>query len=211
MLLKRSGVPARPAAVFVACAVVGVFTARFGFGSTPSAQVDDPADRTAWVLEPRNPRTPELPNLGTQELRTKEPRNPGTPELWFSVANRNLNPLNLKFGSKTRRYVDIGLATLSDIIPTDGGRFLRFDDPETGFRAAADLLNAYGDLELDGALRKWSNTGYGGAILAGTRLDQKTSIADLRRGDFRILLHAMAAAEGYRSATIGDEIRKALQ
>jgi len=30
------------------------------------------------------------------------------------------------------------------------------------------------------------------------------------RDDFRILLNAMAAAEGYKSSTIADEIKKAL-
>lgn len=162
----------------------------------------------AWVLEPKNPpppviTIPPLPSRWTIK---------GAVSLNLpSVANRNLNPLNLKWGAKTRRYVDLGLASISDIIPADGGRFLKFDDAETGFRAAAELLHSYGDLELDGALRKWSNAGYGGGILAGTALDAKTPIADLRRGDLTVVLHAMAAAEGYRSPTIVDEISKALK
>lgn len=156
-----------------------------------------------WVLEPPRPKDPGP--------RTASEKVTAVGNLGTSVANRNSNPLNLKLGSKTRHYVDLGVATISEIVPTDGGRFLKFDDPETGFRAASELLNAYGDLELDGALRKWSNAGYDGAILAGTSLDSQTAVSDLRRADLSVLLHAMAAAEGYRSSTIGDEIRNALR
>ena len=128
-----------------------------------------------------------------------------------SVANRNHNPLNMKLGAETREYVNLGVATISDIIPKDGGRFLKFDSPETGFRAAAALLSKprYDDLVLDRALRRWSNNGYGAEIVASTALDARIRVPQSRAA-LSILLTAMAAAEGYRSFTIADEIRKAL-
>lgn len=154
---------------------------------------------SAWVLETRN----EAP----------APFFSSSVGSWRSVADRNSNPLNMKLGSGTRRYVDIGLATISDIIPKDGGRFLKFDSPETGFRAAVELLSTppYDDLKLDRALRRWSNSGYAAEILAGTQLDAQTPVPCLGRDDLQVLLSAMAAAEGYKSSTIADEIRKALR
>ncbi len=117
------------------------------------------------------------------------------------------------WASQTRRYVDVGLATISDIVPADGGRFLKFRSSETGFRAAADLLSTpgYGKLRIDRALRRWSNNGYGAEILAGTPLDAGTAVPSLRPGDLRVLLEAMAAAEGYRSSATAAEIRRALE
>jgi hypothetical protein len=131
---------------------------------------------------------------------------------WLSAANRNSNPLNIKLGSKTRGYVKAGLATVSEIIPRDGGRFLRFGSPEAGFRAAVNLLRAapYDDLAVDAALRRWSNNGYGAEIVEGTRLNSRTRVPFLGRHDLRILLTAMAAAEGYRSTRLLAEIDGAL-
>ena len=156
-------------------------------------------DLSAWVLEPQSEPVPA-------------PFSRASTGSWRSVADRNSNPLNIKLGSGTRRYVDAGVATISDIMPTDGGRFLKFDSPETGFRAAVELLSTppYDDLELDRALRRWSHSGYAAEILAGTQLDSQRPVAYLGRDDLRILLNAMAAAEGYKSSTIADEIRKAL-
>lgn len=161
-------------------------------------------DLSAWVLEVKNEPTRETARLPT--LRAREVG-------WTSVANRNSNPLNIKLGSETRRYVAVGLATISEIIPKDGGRFLKFDSAETGFRAALELLSTprYADLQLNRALQRWSNSGYGTAILAGTQLDAQKPIPSLGEDDLRILLNAMAAAEGYKSSTIGDEIDNALR
>ena len=157
-------------------------------------------DLSAWVLETHSEPAPAL--FSGSSTRT-----------WRSVAGRNGNPLNMKLGSGTRQYVDIGVATISDILPKDGGRFLKFDSPETGFRAAVELLSTppYDDLDLDRALRRWSNSGYAAEILAGTRLDAHTPVAYLGRDDLKTLLNAMAAAEGYQSSTIADEINTALK
>ena len=156
-------------------------------------------DLSAWVLETHNEPTPTF--FSGSSTRT-----------WRSVAGRNSNPLNIKLGSATRRYVNTGVATISDILPKDGGRFLKFDSPETGFRAAVELLRTppYDDLEVDQALRRWSNNGYAAEILAGTRLEAQKPVPYLGRDDLRILLNAMAVAEGYKSSTISAEIEKAL-
>src|SRR5207244_3917963 len=92
-------------------------------------------DLAAWVLEPPAPPT-RVPESGSHR------------EYGGSAANRNSNPLNMKLGSETRRYVESGQATISDIIPRDGGRFLKFESPETGFRAAVTLLSARSSNEL---------------------------------------------------------------
>lgn len=130
-----------------------------------------------------------------------------------TVANRNHNPLNVKFGAVTRPYVDQGRATISDITPLDGGAFLRFEGPSTGFRAAADLLRArpYQGLELDVVFRRWSNNGFGAEILDGTALHGQLTVADLTPDELGIVLGAMATAEGYRSARLAQEIGAALQ
>lgn len=163
------------------------------------------AELSAWVLETDNPQTPVIPASFYTFFRAR-------PGLARSVANRNRNPLNIKLGSDTRRYVERGVAMVSDIIPADGGRFLRFVSPETGFRAAIELLNTrpYGVLQVDQVLRRWSNSGYGAEILAGTSLDPRMPTPRLGRDDLRILLRVMAAAEGYKSSTIADEIQNAI-
>jgi len=161
-------------------------------------------DVNAWVVEQNGDQR------RTTELVSRPAAAGGGPGR--SVANRNHNPLNMKLGSDTREYVSLGVATISDIIPKDGGRFLKFDSPETGFMAAAALLSKprYDDLVLDRALRRWSNNGYGAEIVASTPLDARMRVPH-GRAALSILLSAMAAAEGYRSFTIADEIRKALK
>ena len=169
-------------------------------------------DVAAWLVETTNEptrdgrRIPLSRSAPAPSLRTNI-------ESWPSVANRNSNPLNIKLGSETRRYVDVGLATVSDIIPQDGGRFLKFDSPETGFRAAAELLSTprYDGLELDRALRTWSNNGFGAEILLGTQLDAQSTVPLRDRDDLTILLNRMAAAEGYKSFTRADEVKRAIK
>lgn len=162
----------------------------------------------AWFVEPHNPPTPPLPRHVPRRPFVLPALGPIAP----TIPNRNANPLNIKVGSITRRYLRQGQATISDIPPSDGGRFLKFQSPATGFKAGIELLTsrAYRDLGLDAALRRWSNNGFGAEILAGSHLDRGTRIRQLTRNDFRVLLGAMAAAEGYRSATVYDEIAAAL-
>ena len=105
---------------------------------------DSSEDLVAWVLEARSDPAPvAAPAAGSRES-------------WRSVAGRNSNPLNMKLGSGTRRYVGTGAAGISDIIPKDGGRFLKFESPERGFRAAVELLRTspYDDLDIPAFMRK---------------------------------------------------------
>src|SRR6266540_2775867 len=93
--------------------------------SNPDGWLD--AETAAWVIEPKNEPAAKddasLPSAFGFRLFDGRARQ--------SVANRNRNPLNLKFGSDTRRYVEAGLATVSEIVPADGGRFLKFRSAET--------------------------------------------------------------------------------
>ena len=168
-------------------------------------------DLSAWVLETNaKPRNDSEPTAAAPSARARF--SGSSAGSWGSVANRNANPLNIKLGSGTRRYVETGLATISEIIPNDGGRFLKFDSPATGFRVAVELLSTppYHNLGLDRALRRWSNNGYGAEILEGSHIDAHEPVPYLGLDDLEILLNAMVAAEGYKSSTIADEIKSAV-
>ena len=80
----------------------------------------------------------------------------------LSAAERNRNPFNIKYGDFAARYG----ATKEQKAALDGGSFATFDSPETGMRAAKDLLlgKNYRNLTVDQAMRRWSNNGYGGNI-----------------------------------------------
>ncbi|MGQ0736789.1 MAG: hypothetical protein ACT4QD_24440 [Acidobacteriota bacterium] len=170
-------------------------------------QVEESA-LAVWVLQPTNPALTSEPDAPPASRRVERSLPRGS-----SVANRNRNPLNMKLGQGTRPYVEAGHATLSDVMPRDGGRFLRFRSSETGFRAAVRLLKGphYDGLNLDAVVRRWTNHGADASILAGTRLNPRWTIRHLDRRGFGELLHAMAVAEGYRSSRIGAEIASALQ
>jgi len=176
-------------------------------GATVLFQADDVS---AWCLE-RND-TLIIPDrlLAHPRPMPARFRQAGVPGR--SAANLNANPLNIKLGSETRWHIAMGVAIISTIVPLDGGRFLKFDSPESGFRAAVALLAApgYCELSVDQALRKWSNNGYGAEIVQGTLLSARKVVADLTDRDLKVLLAAMAMAEGYRSATLGTEIQQAL-
>lgn len=190
---------------------------------SPAAGVDarssdgsvDAATLSALVLEPANP---------AQNVERQRPPRPVARTSWFprrgspptpraSVANRNNNPLNIKFGVVTRAHVESGLATISGITPLDGGRFLRFRSPVAGFRAGLDLLKSrpYAQLELDEVVRRWTNNGAGAFVLAQTPLSGRASVDELGTAELTHLLHAMARAEGYRSPAMSEEIARALR
>jgi hypothetical protein len=209
--------PAIP--ILMLMAVPVVWAARSAYWSdamAPEAQVEGIAGRVepealqAWVLQTHNPpvQTYARARRSRWSLRSAWSPRPG-----HSLANRNRNPLNIKLGQLTRHYIERGDATLSAVSPLDGGRFLKFDAPETGFRAALDLLRSrhYEDLNLAGVFRRWSNNGFGPEILAGTRLGARTPVRNLGASEFAQLLGAMAAAEGYRSPTVVAEIARAIE
>lgn len=165
------------------------------------------AQSAALVLDTHDPPVPVLPPGRGYDAARRMWGQPVVP-----APNRNANPLNIKVGGQTRQYLRRGTARISAIEPLDGGRFLAFDTPTAGFTAGLELLTGtmYRDLAIDQALRRWSNQGYGGEILAGTRLDARTRVRQLTRSDFGVLLGAMAQAEGYRSPTMRQEIDTAL-
>ena len=129
-----------------------------------------------------------------------------------TLAVRNRNPLNIKYGGATKKYVTQGIASISRFLPTDGGRFLTFESAAAGFRAAVDLLTSpvYASLDLDRAMKRWSNNGYGAEIVRKTAIDPTTSVKSLEQKRLEELIQAMAKAEGYRASGMSDEIVKAV-
>lgn len=111
------------------------------------------------------------------------------------AAERNNNPLNLKMGSGTQNFVDQGIASEGSEAK-DGGRFLKFNDPEAGLNAAKEWLftgKPYQGLTVHQAMLKWSNKGYGGNIVPQIA-DKK--LAALTEPERNQLIQAMARAEG---------------
>lgn len=108
-------------------------------------------------------------------------------------AQRNNNPLNIKASQYTRSYP--GVVGIEDKPADDGGNFLRFDSPDSGFAAAERLLqtSGYQSLTVDAAMKRWSNSGYGGEIVPFTN----KKMSALSNDELRTLVQAMAKREGY--------------
>lgn len=122
-----------------------------------------------------------------------------------SRANRNNNPLNIKASSTTRKYP--GVVNLDPNAASDGGNFLQFDSVENGFAAARRLIRGkgYSALNLDQALKRWSNNGYGGSVARSAGLDPKRKISSLNNDEIDNLLSEMARAEGYNGQMPGEK------
>lgn len=114
----------------------------------------------------------------------------------LSVAERHNNPLNMKLGVGTRKWVDAGDAEIGEPA-RDGGNFLRFSSPDKGFEAAQDLLfnGFYRRLDLNTAMRTWSGGGYGAEV--APRISGNPMLQDLDEGQKKDLVQAMALREGY--------------
>lgn len=145
--------------------------------------------------------TPTVSVPMTNTLEKREIYDPPILTPQDSVANRNKNPLNLKFGSETKRFIERGDAGLSNILPTDGGSFIYFQQDERGFEAARDLIcsSIYQNITIDAALRKWSNNGYNGDILGGTGINRDWQVEMLSDKSLAQLLVRMARYEGYEN------------
>lgn len=80
-----------------------------------------------------------------------------------TIAVSHNNPGNIKFGSFAAKY-----GATPGRNSTDGRHtpFAVFPDVETGLQAQRDLLTSknYRELSVDAAMRRWSNSGYGGEI-----------------------------------------------
>lgn len=107
---------------------------------------------------------------------------------------RNNNPLNIKASENTKTYA--GVVGTDPSPATDGGQFLVFDSPQAGFDAATRLLKTSGYLNLtvDGAMKRWSNNGYGGEVAPAIK---NKTIASLTPAELQSLVDAMARREGY--------------
>lgn len=107
---------------------------------------------------------------------------------------KNNNPLNIKMSNATSTYP--GVVGTDKKAASDGGNFLVFDSPESGFAAAKKLLGAdsYRNLTVDAAMRRWSNNGYGGDIAPS--LASKT-VGKLSPAELNTLIQTMARREGY--------------
>lgn len=112
-------------------------------------------------------------------------------------ADRNRNPLNIKASAATKRYA--GVVGVEGKPAADGGNFLIFDSPASGFAAAKTLLKTknYRNLTLDAALRRWSNNGYGAAVAKLAGLSGARLVSSLSDGELDRLVKAMARREGY--------------
>lgn len=109
-------------------------------------------------------------------------------------AQRNNNPLNIKVSAATSTYP--GVVGIEQKPASDGGNFLQFSSPEAGFAAAKRLIQNpnYASLTVDQAMKRWSNSGYGGEIapqIANIKISQLTS------AQLDALIQAMAKREGY--------------
>ena len=120
------------------------------------------------------------------------------------AAVRNNNPLNIKVGGATRHWINEGLAEVGSEA-ADGGRFIKFNDPETGLEAAKELLTGkvYSDKTVEEAMRAWSNQGYGAEI---TDIDPNKKISELTDEEIDKLILAMAWRES-KTTIEEDEYR----
>ena len=156
--------------------------------STPTAP--------AKPSEPSGPPAPPARPLLRQPAQPPSASVPSTEApAGKTVAERHNNPLNIKLGPLTQKYVDQGLAAPGDAA-TDGGRFLRFTSPEAGAQAARELLKepVYANKTVHDALQLWSNRGYGGEIVRG-QVDPRTRVADLTPEQQTTMLQRMAEKE----------------
>lgn len=111
--------------------------------------------------------------------------------------HRNNNPLNIKESAYTRAYN--GVVNVDPYPASDGGHFLIFDTVKSGFDGAKRLLSTEGYMRLsvDQAMKRWSNSGYGGEILPAFK---NKMMAALTEAEKDLLVRAMAKREGYKGA-----------
>ncbi len=123
-----------------------------------------------------------------------------------TVADRHNNPLNIKIGGATQHWISSGQAEPGQA-GQDGGRFIKFNSPETGFKAAQQLLTGpvYANLPLDAAMRKWSGNGYGADVAPG--LSPTMRVKDLTPDQLQHLTQSMAKREGYSGRPITQAVQ----
>lgn len=118
-----------------------------------------------------------------------------------SRATRNNNPGNIKSSSATSTYS--GVVGYDPNPASDGGYFLKFDTPQSGYAAMGRLLmsEGYRNLPLDAAMRRWSGGGYGADVapqFAGR------TIGSLNNVELGQLTRLMSAREGFGGTSGGS-------
>ena len=113
-----------------------------------------------------------------------------------SISWRNNNPLNIKYGNFASTY-----GATSGSAATDGGVFANFPSVETGLQAAKDLLtgSTYANLDLDAAMKRWSNSGYGDDVAPEYAGRTMSSLND---NELENLITKMTNREGWK---VGSE------
>lgn len=111
---------------------------------------------------------------------------------------RNKNPLNIKASDTTLEYP--GVVGTDPVPATDGGKFLVFESTEAGRDAAKRLITTrgYQRLTVDKAMKRWSNSGYGGEIVPELSGRPMSSLSD---EELDLLIFAMAEREGALDTT----------
>lgn len=107
---------------------------------------------------------------------------------------KNNNPLNIKASQYTEKYP--GVIGKEAKPAQDGGHFLQFESPESGFAGAQRLLSTdfYQNKTLEQAMRAWSGGGYGGEIMPSMK---NTKLKDFSSSQLKQLVEKMAQREGY--------------
>lgn len=118
----------------------------------------------------------------------------GTTTTGVSIAERNNNPGNIKWTGADWQIALGGVD--SGIKATDGGTFVKFPTVESGLQAQKSLFTgaSYKNLTLDGALARWSNSGYNAKSL-GLSIDPNTKVKDLSDSQLTQVFNAMNANE----------------
>jgi len=153
-----------------------------GYSNISDTEETFEANGATWRLNPDGSATEVLGKVGGG---TKQATN---------RPQRNNNPLNIKASNTTIKYP--GVAGLDKKPASDGGQFLVFKSPQDGFNAAKTLIQSggYKNLTVDQALRRWSNSGYGGEIVPGLR---GKPVNRLTPQELDTLIKTMAHREGY--------------
>jgi hypothetical protein len=108
-------------------------------------------------------------------------------------ATRNNNPGNIKASQFTRSFP--GVVGIDPNPAADGGHFLIFDSPQSGFGGMQRLLRGkYRGLGGDPAMRRWSGGGYGARDMA---IDPNRPIGEYTDQELNELTQRMARREGY--------------
>ncbi len=113
-------------------------------------------------------------------------------------SDRNNNPLNIKASNFTSGFK--GVIGIEGSVAADGGNFLVFDSPDSGFAAARKLWregSPYKGVSVATGLERWSGGGYGADVAQQAGIDPNRDAQSLNEGELQNLFAAMARREGY--------------